>query len=148
MLFGPNEYQPSTKEVATYEEIPEPFLEEERFLDIFSEEEVDHDNYDFDAFIGIINVNERSRGFYRLRQLKRKPREEVFSNSRILRYIEINSEYQHSHGHVEYHVVRTDNQHYHFTESDYLNLHPHDLKYILKRRRECFNKKAIDQDVI
>lgn len=76
MLNGPNEYLPSTKEVATYEEIPEPFLEEERFLGIFSDKEVDREDYNFDAFIEIINVNERSKGFYRLRELKRKPHHE------------------------------------------------------------------------
>jgi hypothetical protein len=43
MLNGPKEYQPSTKEVAAYEEIPKPFLEEERFMDIFSEEEVNRE---------------------------------------------------------------------------------------------------------
>ena len=64
MLNGPNEYLPSTKEVPTYEEIPESFLEKERFLGIFSEKEVDREDYNFNAFIGIINVNERSKGFY------------------------------------------------------------------------------------
>lgn len=105
MLNSPNEYLPSTKEFATYEEIPEPFLEEETFLDIFSDKEVDREDYNFNAFIGIINVNEKSKGFYRLRQLKRKPRDEVYSSSRILRYVEVNSEHQHSHGYVDYHVV-------------------------------------------
>ncbi|PWA84184.1 Limkain-b1 [Artemisia annua] len=95
------------KEVATYEEIPEPFLEEERFLDIFSEDEVSHEKYNIDAYLGIINVNERSRGFYRLRHLKCKPHDEVYSKQRILRYIEVNSEYQNSHGYVEYNVVRS-----------------------------------------
>ena len=76
MLYGPKECQPSTKEVATYEEIPELFLEEVRFADIFSEEEVSREKYNIDAYLGIINVNERSRGFYKLRQLKRKPQEE------------------------------------------------------------------------
>ena len=37
-------------EVTTYEEIPEPFLEEERFMDIFTEEEIDREKHDFDAF--------------------------------------------------------------------------------------------------
>jgi hypothetical protein len=120
MLNGPKEYLPSTKEVATYEEIPNSFLEEETFLDIFSEEEVDREDYNFDAFIGIINVNERSKGFYRRRQLNRKPRVEVYSSSRILSYVEVNSEYQHLHGYVDYHVIRTDKKDYRFSELDYL----------------------------
>ncbi|PWA65726.1 heat-shock protein 80 [Artemisia annua] len=111
MLKGPKEYQPSTKEVATYEGIPEPFLEEERFLDIFSEEEIDCEKYNIDPYLGIINVNERSRGYYRLKHLRSKPRDKVYSRHRILRYVEVilryvevNSQYQHSHGYVEYHV--------------------------------------------
>ena len=29
-----------------------------------------------------------------------------------------------------------------------MNLHPHDIEDILKRRRDCFNKNGIDKDVI
>ncbi|PWA85397.1 glycosyl hydrolase family protein [Artemisia annua] len=87
MLKGPKEHQPSTMEVATFEEIPQPFLEEERFLDIFSEEEVDREKYNTDAYLGIINVSERSRGYYHLKHLRSKSREKVFVSVPLTKWI-------------------------------------------------------------
>lgn len=146
-MYDPTKYIPSTKKVAVCEEILDRFLEEGVLAEKYVKKQISPKRYNEDAYLGLINLKENTRGFFKLRKLKQKPRHEVYFEHKIQRQI-VDTKHLYSHGFVEYHVVREDNQQYQFIEADYINLHPRDNEDIYKRRINCYNKKGVDQDII
>ncbi|GKE10638.1 hypothetical protein Tco_1414189, partial [Tanacetum coccineum] len=96
----------------------------------------------------IIIIKEIACRRLRVRQKKRKLREEVLLPYKIQRYVEVTSERLWTHGFIEYHVVRRENKHYRFIEADYINFHPHDIDDMFLRRANSYNKKGISQDIL
>nr|GFB35150.1 guanine nucleotide binding protein (G-protein), alpha subunit [Tanacetum cinerariifolium] len=131
-----------------FDDYPEKFLEEGVLAKKYVKKNIFDERFKRDYFLRISHLEENTKGFFKLRQLKRKDKDQVFSSSKIRRYIEVKTDFDYRHGFIDYFVERYNNQQYIFIEADYPNLYPHDIEDIYKRRRHCINKKGVDQDII
>ncbi|GJV37687.1 hypothetical protein Tco_1410164 [Tanacetum coccineum] len=148
MLYEPTKYTPFTKKLVVFDDYPEKFLEEGVLAKKYVKNNISDKRFKRYYFLRISHLEENTKGFCKLRQLKRKDKDQVFSSSKIRGYIEVKIDFNYRHGFVDYFVERYNNQQYIFTEVDYPNLHPHGIEDIYKRRRDCINKKGVDQDII
>ena len=128
LISGNDKYRPSTTTSLLFEEWGDGFLEEGIHREKFIISEINHNEYNVEAYMRITAMNEAAKDFLKERYRDSLPRHKVFTRHRIVHYVYVYSHQFRTDGFINFAVRRDDNLDYVFREADFHLLHPQDIQ--------------------
>ena len=91
LISGNDKYRPSTTTSLLFEEWGDGFLEEGIHREKFIISEINHNEYNVEAYMRITAMNEAAKDFLKERYRDSLPRHKVFTRHRIVHYVYVTS---------------------------------------------------------